>query len=202
MRQVVEDCCPSARSSGSTWRSTRTYGGDFQTGGTRGTDSRRSREPQSASLALAFAQLGQGQLPQATETYQKLGDDRRARALPWRRPVLATWPLYEGRFSDAARILEAGRSRGPGGQERRQGGREVRVARLRAPPARTEGRGRCGRRKGAGEQQGSEDPIPGGADVRRSGRTRQGQTADRRRWPRELQPSLRPTRKSSKATSR
>jgi tetratricopeptide (TPR) repeat protein len=58
-------------------------------------------------LALAFAQLGQGQLSPAAETYHKLekvttwGASRAAEGL-------ADLALYEGRFVDATRILEQG----------------------------------------------------------------------------------------------
>ena len=56
-------------------------------------------------ISLAFSQLGQGQLPQAAETYQKLekvgslGASNSAAGL-------ADLALYEGRFEEASRILE------------------------------------------------------------------------------------------------
>lgn len=58
-------------------------------------------------LALAFAQVGQGQLPQAIETYQALGkiDEQGA---SYTASGLGDLALYEGRFADAARIFQAG----------------------------------------------------------------------------------------------
>jgi hypothetical protein len=53
---------------------------------------------------LAFAQLGKGQVAQAGETYQKLERINASTA----RTGLADVALYEGRFNDAARILEQG----------------------------------------------------------------------------------------------
>jgi tetratricopeptide (TPR) repeat protein len=60
-----------------------------------------------ASLALAFAQLGQGQLPQAIETYQKLGTiNALGASFAW--SGLGDLATLEGRYSDAVRILEEG----------------------------------------------------------------------------------------------
>ena len=59
------------------------------------------------TLALAFAKLGQGQLPQAVETYQKLAKVS-GRGASWAASGLADLALYEGRFSDAARMFEEG----------------------------------------------------------------------------------------------
>jgi serine/threonine protein kinase/tetratricopeptide (TPR) repeat protein len=58
-------------------------------------------------LPLAFAQLLQGQVPQATETYQKLAaiDDQGA---SYTASGLGDLALYEGRFANAERILEQG----------------------------------------------------------------------------------------------
>jgi len=58
-------------------------------------------------VALAFAQLGLGQLTEAAETYQKLngfGKLYASRA----RSGMADLALYQGRFADAARVLEQG----------------------------------------------------------------------------------------------
>jgi Flp pilus assembly protein TadD/predicted Ser/Thr protein kinase len=58
-------------------------------------------------LVQAYAQLGQGQLPQASETYQelhKLGE----RGASLAAAGLANLALYEGRFSQARQILETG----------------------------------------------------------------------------------------------
>jgi len=58
-------------------------------------------------LALAFSQLGQGQLSQAAATYQKL-ESISPLGASWAASGLADLALYEGRFADAARILERG----------------------------------------------------------------------------------------------
>jgi eukaryotic-like serine/threonine-protein kinase len=86
------------------------YGGDFTVG------EKEARQLQQLMpnfeygyLALAFAQLGQGQAPQATESYKKLatlsplGSSMSASGL-------ADLGLYEGRISEAIRILEQGAS--------------------------------------------------------------------------------------------
>jgi serine/threonine protein kinase/tetratricopeptide (TPR) repeat protein len=58
-------------------------------------------------LALAFAQVGQGQLSQAMETYQKLATiDALGASLA--ASGLGDLAAFEGRFSDAVRILEQG----------------------------------------------------------------------------------------------
>jgi tetratricopeptide (TPR) repeat protein/predicted Ser/Thr protein kinase len=82
------------------------YSGDF-----RGGEDEASHVQQSypafeyGYLALAFAQLGQGQLTQAAETYQKLKTVSTLGA-SMSTSALADLALYEGRFADAARILE------------------------------------------------------------------------------------------------
>ena len=60
-------------------------------------------------LPLAFAQVLQGQVPQATATYQGLAaiDDQGA---SYTASGLGDLALYEGRFADAERILEQGAS--------------------------------------------------------------------------------------------
>ena len=58
-------------------------------------------------LALAFAQMGKGQIPQATETYQALGKiDAPGRSLMT--SGLSSPAIYEGRFSQAAQMLTQG----------------------------------------------------------------------------------------------
>jgi tetratricopeptide (TPR) repeat protein/predicted Ser/Thr protein kinase len=84
------------------------YAGDFQT------CEREAREVQKLNpssedgfLILAYAQLGQGQLPQATETYhglQRLG----ARGASLASAGLANLALYEGSYRQAQQILERG----------------------------------------------------------------------------------------------
>ncbi len=63
--------------------------------------------PKDLIVVLAYAQLGQGQLPQATETYQelqKLGAGGASLAASG----LANLALYEGRYRQARQILEKG----------------------------------------------------------------------------------------------
>ncbi len=81
------------------------YAGDFQTGERQALT---MQEPDAyGRLALAFAQLGQGQLPQAIETYQKLGTTD-ALGQSMAASGLGALATFEGRFSDAVRILEQG----------------------------------------------------------------------------------------------
>ncbi len=81
------------------------YAGDFQTGEQ---EARTVEEPDVyATLALAFAQLGQGQLRQAIETYEKLGAIN-AQGASLGASGLGDLATLEGRFSDAVRILGRG----------------------------------------------------------------------------------------------
>ena len=84
------------------------YGSDFQTG-EREARALQELDPSypTGPIALAFAQLGQGQLAQAAETYQQLEKFGKVGASN-ARSGLADLALYEGRFGDAARILEQG----------------------------------------------------------------------------------------------
>jgi serine/threonine protein kinase/tetratricopeptide (TPR) repeat protein len=81
------------------------YASDFQTAER---EARAIQDPGAFSvLALAFAQLGQGQLAQTKETYQKLGMiDALGASLA--SSGLGDLAVYEGRFSDATQILEQG----------------------------------------------------------------------------------------------
>ena len=74
-------------------------------------EARTIQEPDvKALLALAFAQLGQGQLDQARATYQKLGTiDALGASIA--ASGLGDLARLEGRFSDAARIIEQGAAR-------------------------------------------------------------------------------------------
>lgn len=81
------------------------YAGDFQTG---------EREARSMSepgvfglLALAFAQLGQGQLPEATETYRALAKFS-TQGASYAASGLGDMALYDGRYSEAEQILTRG----------------------------------------------------------------------------------------------
>jgi len=60
-----------------------------------------------AYLALAFAQVGQGQLPEAAETYRKL-EKVSALGSSMAAEGLADLAAYEGRFAEAVRTLEQG----------------------------------------------------------------------------------------------
>ena len=84
------------------------YGGDFQGGETEAREIlRRFPDNEDGYLALAFAQLGQGQLQQATETYSKL-EKLNAHGASMASWGLADLAVYQGRFADAVRILEQG----------------------------------------------------------------------------------------------
>jgi tetratricopeptide (TPR) repeat protein len=84
------------------------YGGDFQ-GGER--EARRLQQMipsfEYGYLSLAFAQIGQGQVAQAGESYGQM-----AKISPLGASMassgLADLAAYEGRFADAAKILEQG----------------------------------------------------------------------------------------------
>ena len=84
------------------------YAGDFQGGEN---EARRVQQSypsfEYGYLALAFAQLGQGQLSQAADTYQKLKTVS-ALGASMSASALADLALYEGRFREAARMLEQG----------------------------------------------------------------------------------------------
>ena len=84
------------------------YGGKFEDGEQ---DARKLRQMAPsfdiADIALAFAQIGQGQLSQAAETYhalEKVGPRGKSKAVEG----LADLDLYEGRFREAAHMLEQG----------------------------------------------------------------------------------------------
>jgi eukaryotic-like serine/threonine-protein kinase len=86
------------------------YTGDFQ-GGEREAREVQQRYPSNeiGYLALAFAQLGQGQLSQTAETYSELEKfgEHGASLSNW---GLADLALYQGRFADAVRMFEKGAS--------------------------------------------------------------------------------------------
>jgi tetratricopeptide (TPR) repeat protein len=63
-----------------------------------------------ASLALAFSQVGQGRLPEALQTYQKLATID-ALGASFAASGLGDLAAVEGRYSDAARILGEGAAR-------------------------------------------------------------------------------------------
>jgi eukaryotic-like serine/threonine-protein kinase len=83
------------------------YNGDF-TGGEREAQAALGLNPSfPAYLALVEAQLGLGQMSQATETYHKLAKVNVLGA-SLAASGLADLAVYEGRFADAVRILEQG----------------------------------------------------------------------------------------------
>jgi tetratricopeptide (TPR) repeat protein len=57
-------------------------------------------------LAVAFSQVAQGQLPKAAETYQQIGQID-AQGASYMAAGLGDIAVYQGRFSEAARILES-----------------------------------------------------------------------------------------------
>ena len=83
------------------------YAGDFAAGEKRRARASSSRDD-FATLALAFAQLGQGQLPAAAETYKTLAADPGLRGTSWSASGDGDLALFEGRFSEAVRLLEQG----------------------------------------------------------------------------------------------
>jgi serine/threonine protein kinase len=84
------------------------YAGDFRAGEQ---EARAMENPGLFGLlALAFAQLGQDQLPQAADTYRALGaiDPQDAQGASYMASGLGDLAIYEGRYSDADRILTEG----------------------------------------------------------------------------------------------
>jgi eukaryotic-like serine/threonine-protein kinase len=84
-----------------------TYGGDFQAGEKEARTALQLNPSPEAYLALAEAQLGQGQLEQTKESYKKLQGMGAAGASS-AASGLADIAIYEGRYKDAAGILEQG----------------------------------------------------------------------------------------------
>jgi serine/threonine protein kinase/tetratricopeptide (TPR) repeat protein len=79
--------------------------GDFETAES---DIKAIDQPNNRTiLALAYSQMGRGLLAEAAETYQKLGAMGAAGASSAAQG-LGDLAVYDGRFSDAVRILEAG----------------------------------------------------------------------------------------------
>ena len=86
---------------------TSSYAGDFQSGEREARKAIEMVPSQDAYLALAESQLGLGQLPQASETYRNL-EKFSAIGASTAASGLADLAVYDGRFSDAMRILESG----------------------------------------------------------------------------------------------
>lgn len=83
------------------------YAGDFQAGEREARKVVQLMPSHDAYLALAESQLGLGQLAQASETYHTL-EKFSAIGASTAASGLADLAVYQGRFSDAVRILESG----------------------------------------------------------------------------------------------
>lgn len=79
------------------------YAGDFQAG----EEAALNESGVFGLLPLAFAQMGQGRLAEASDTYQAIGEIDTLGA-SYRASGLADVAMYEGRFTDAARLLREG----------------------------------------------------------------------------------------------
>jgi tetratricopeptide (TPR) repeat protein/tRNA A-37 threonylcarbamoyl transferase component Bud32 len=83
------------------------YAGDFQAGEQEAQAAIGLGPSPTAYFALAEAQLGLGQMSQAAETYRRI-QKLDARGASLAASGLADLAVYDGRFADAARILEQG----------------------------------------------------------------------------------------------
>jgi serine/threonine protein kinase/Flp pilus assembly protein TadD len=81
------------------------YAGDFETA-ERETKALQEGTDYS-TLAVAFTHLGQGRVPEAAETYNKLAS-MTVRGASWAASGMGDLAVYEGRFSDAIRAFEQG----------------------------------------------------------------------------------------------
>ena len=96
------------------------YAGEFQAG----EEAALNESGVFGLLPLAFAQLGQGRLDDATATYQALGEID-ALGASYRASGLADVATYEGRFADAARILREGATADVADDELDRAGRKL-----------------------------------------------------------------------------
>jgi serine/threonine protein kinase/tetratricopeptide (TPR) repeat protein len=104
MRQVV-DLLPNRATFRDNLALYANYAGDFQTAEE---EALTIQEPDVyATLAVAFAQLGQGRLPEAMQTYRKLATID-ALGASFAASGLGDLATVEGRYADAARILNEG----------------------------------------------------------------------------------------------
>ena len=183
---------------GRIWRCTPPTAATFRPARAGGA-SRRELGSRWGLLALAFAQLGQGQVAQATRDLPEARKGRRARESRRRRPASATWRFMKA----ASRMLcEYSRKvRPPIWRPRIPTGLRPSspCSRTRTAPARTESRGHRRRRTSAGKQQRAEDPIPDGPSLCGSRRDCQSPRRWPRAWRRSCRPSRRPTPRLSKA---
>ena len=81
--------------------------------------------------------------------------------------------VYEGRFSDAVRILEQGAAADLAAKNPDRAAAKFASLAYAQLLRGQKGAAIAAAEQGAGEQQGREDPIPGGASLRRGGRDRQ-----------------------------
>ena len=85
------------------------FGGDFQSGEREARAALQINPSDQGYLNLAEAQLGQGQMSQAAESYHQL-EKLGARGASMAAVGLADLAAYQGRFMDAVRLLEKGAS--------------------------------------------------------------------------------------------
>ena len=120
------------------------YGSDFQTAEQEALQVQQLNPSYAKGyISLAFAQLGQGRVPEAIETYRKL-ENISAWGSSNAAAGLADVALYEGRFGDAAAHARKRRSGRPGSEESRTGCRQIRGTGLCAALSRTKKRGAGG----------------------------------------------------------
>ena len=160
------------------------YAGDFKAAEQEALEAQKLGSGLSP-VALAFAQLGQGQVPQVLATYQRLArtgvSGKPSTPLEASRAASGLGELagYGGRFADAVRILESGASADVAAKKLDRAADKYAVDRLH-PDAQTAAQG--GARswaEGARVQSIREGTVPDGARVRRRGRVRQGAESGR-----------------------
>ncbi len=84
-----------------------TYAGNFQTGEQEARTVQELGNPQWGFFSLAFAQIGQGQVREAAETYEQLATVN-AQGASQAASGLGDLAVVEGRFSEAVSILQKG----------------------------------------------------------------------------------------------
>ena len=147
------------------------YASDFQTGEQEARSALELGSPLSL-LPLAFAQVGQDQLTQAADTYRQLGevDSLGTIATSYAASGLGDLAAYEGRFSDAVRILAEGAAADLAGKSAdRAAAKFVALGHAHLSQGQ-KGLAVGGRRKGAREQQRCQDSLPRGTHSGRRGR--------------------------------
>ena len=138
--------CPSARSTGTTWRCMPELRGRFPGRGTRGA---ADQEPGAVrrSLALAFAQIGTGPAGAGGGNVPEACDDRSPRAPPTRRLVSAIWRCTKGDSRTRCEILEHGAAADLAAREPDRAAAKFAALAYARPAARTDGRRRSRPRK-------------------------------------------------------